>query len=268
MAVTSQPFDTFSFTRVITRLFGVLGRNLMTFALLSVLLVGLPSAALQFAQLSARGAQGPDSLPLTGALGLVALVASWLGNAALQAAVIHASVSDLSGRKATFGECLATGLRFFLPLFVIGMIVGVCCIFLGFFFIAPGVILGLAWFVAAPAEVVERTGIVGSFSRSLALTRDHRAAIFGLCIIYVLAAGVIWVVIASLTAASALTAMGGFGSAGGPALSGVVLVQAALSLITAAIFGSFSSAGVASVYFELRQAKEGVGVEQLASVFD
>jgi hypothetical protein len=34
------------------------------------------------------------------------------------------------------------------------------------------------------------------------------------------------------------------------------------------VIASLASAGLASVYFELRQIKEGVGAEQLAAVFD
>jgi hypothetical protein len=259
--------ESFSFSRVIERLFGVLGRNIATFALLSVLLVGLPSGILQFLQLSAAAppAGGVTALPLTVGLGLVGLVASWIGNAALQAAVIHASVSDLSGRKADFGECLATGLRFFLPLFFIGMIVGVCCFVGAIFFIAPGVILGLVWFVAAPVEVVERKGVFGALGRSLNLTRNHRVAIFGLCLIYLIAAGVLWFVLLAFTAAGSI---GAIGIAGTENPGAGTLVRALVSLIANALFGSVSAAGLAAVYFELRQAKEGVGVEQLASVFD
>jgi hypothetical protein len=215
MTTATTASAAFSMGRVISRLFGVLQRNVVTFLLLSVLLVGLPTAVIAFVQLSvmtplmSAGASGDaQSLfhnafaPLNVALGVAGFLATVIGNAVLQGAVIHASVRDLSGSRASFGECLGTGARFFLPLLCIGLIVGVCCFFGFLVFIVPGVLLALAWFVAAPAEVVERTGIFGSLGRSVVLTRNNRFAILGLCIVYSLAGWFIQTAISGSVTAS------------------------------------------------------------------
>jgi hypothetical protein len=273
--------ETFSFGRVISRLFSVLQHNLVTFLLLSVLLVGLPTAVVSFVQLStmaplvtAGASADPSAVfnqafsPLRLLLGAVALVVSIFGNSMLQAGVIHASVSDLSGGRASFGECLATGLRFFLPLFCIGLIVGICCAFGLLIFIVPGVLLGLAWSVAAPAEVVERVGIFGALGRSVVLTRNHRGAILGLYVIYFVAISIVQSVLRGSLGIGFGLGASGLGTQPGAGFENLLLMQTIIAAVIGTLFASVGSAGIASIYFELRQTKEGIGAEQLASVFD
>jgi hypothetical protein len=272
---TAPSPEVFSFGRVISRLFGVLQRNLVTFLLLSVLLVGLPTAVVNLLKLTGGTwaplgfSDGPTRFFLDGTNVLVAAIAGLVGivgHAMLQGAVIHASVSDLSGGRASFGECLATGFRFFLPLFCIGLIVGICCGFGLLIFIVPGVLLALAWSVAAPAEVVERAGILGALGRSVVLTRNHRGAILGLAVIYVVA---LWIVQSALSGSMMVSAgLGASGTQPGQGFQNLMLLQTIVQLVLTTLFASVSSAGIASIYFELRHAKEGIGAEQLAAVFD
>ncbi|HXQ15684.1 MAG TPA: hypothetical protein VN814_13770 [Caulobacteraceae bacterium] len=275
------PAAGFNIGQVISRLFGVVSRNFVLLLLLALLLVGLPGAMLAYAQvsvlgdmLSAQNGGDPNAAfaamfsPARVGLGIAGALIGVVGNAALQGAVIHASVSDLSGRRATFGECLSTGFRFFLPLFCIGLIVAICCFFGYLIFFVPGVLLGLAWCVAAPAEVVERTGIFAAFSRSADLTRNNRAAIFALIIAFFVAVFIVQMVL------NAVGQIGfGFGSAavlrsGAPDLRNFVAVQSVMGVVLQVAVSSLASAGIAAIYFELRQAKEGVGADQLAAVFD
>lgn len=260
----------FSIGRVINRLFSVLGRNLVMFLLLSALLVGAPTALVNIGQLSMETAAGSGTA-FAAQLALVfgGLIVSVVCNAMLQGAVIHATVNDLAGRKVSFGESLAVGLRFFLPLVGISLIVGVGCGLGVIFFIIPGILLALVWCVAAPVEVMERVGVFGALSRSLELTRNHRGAIFVLGLGYFV---LVWIVEAAITAVALTIGLGaGLTAAGGRALAGVqtiAWVQAGFGLVANTVLASLSSAGIASIYFELRHAKEGVGVEQLAAVFD
>jgi hypothetical protein len=270
MTTTAIAPDGFSIGRVINRLFGVLGRNLAMFLLLSALLVGAPTALVNIGQLSIRDtAATGTALGAQIALIFAGVIVSLACNAVLQGAVINATVNDLAGRKASFGESLAVGLRYFLPLVGISLIVGIGCGLGVIFFIVPGILLALVWCVAAPAEVMERVGVLGALSRSRELTRNHRGAIFVLGLGYFV---VVWIVEAAITAVVLTIGLGaGFTAAGGRALAGVqtlAWVQAGFGLVANTLLASLSSAGIASIYFELRQAKEGVGVEQLAAVFD
>jgi hypothetical protein len=47
-----------------------------------------------------------------------------------------------------------------------------------------------------------------------------------------------------------------------------IAVQSVVAVVLQVVVSSLSAAGLAAIYFELRQAKEGVGVDQLAAVFD
>jgi hypothetical protein len=256
----------FDIGRVFSRLFGVLGRNLASFLALSALLVGLPTAALRFAQLSLNAFTSPPVILSNFAtIALVGGLVSVVANAILQGAVIHGTVSDLAGKRASFSDCLGTGTRFFLPLVGIGVVSGLAVGFGLVVFIAPGVLLWLAWMVAAPAEVIERRGVFGALSRSAELTHHHRGAILGLAAIYFV---IVFVAQGAVTAMA--VSVGSFAVLEAPtrAFSPLTVVQTLVTLIVQTLKALVSSAGVASVYYELRAIKEGVGAQQLAAVFD
>src|SRR5215472_4049681 len=102
--------DRFDMGRVISRLLRVLGDNFVAFAMLAVVLVGLPTAALTLAELGL----GSPITALTEPLGdllqnivtparlvmaLAAILVSAAGNAVLQGAVIYGTVSYLMGGR-------------------------------------------------------------------------------------------------------------------------------------------------------------------------
>jgi hypothetical protein len=116
----------------------------------------------------------------------------------------------------------------------------------------------LAWAVIVPVLVVERTGVFGTFGRSAELTKGHRWAILGLAV-------VVWLIslvlgLAILPFQSALVLPGG----GILAMTPLLIVNGVVNVITTTII----AVGTASVYYELRSIKEGIGPEQLAAVFD
>jgi len=138
-------------------------------------------------------------------------------------------------------------------------VVGVAEVFGFILFIVPGVMMAVAWIVAVPALVVERTGVFGAMSRSAELTRGHRWPIFGLLVIYIIAAAIISSMVSVVVGAAAASVST---AAMQPTLQ--LIAQPLVSVITKLI----SSAGVASIYFELRSTREGIGPEALAAVFD
>ena len=261
----------FDIGRVISRLFGVLGRNLPVFALLALLLVGAPAIAVALtALLRTLPASLPTSpaelfTPINIGLGLGSVLISVIANSVLQGAVIHGTVSDLAGRPASFGDCLATGIRFILPLIGIGLISGIAIGAASILLVVPGVLLALAWAVAAPAAVMERTGVFGAFSRSADLTRNHRGAIFGLAVIYIVVALVVQYLESSLmrsvTGVSLVTTTT-------QNLQTAIIIRLVANGLIQTMTALVSAAGVASIYYELRSIKDGVGAEQLAAVFD
>ncbi|CAN5478626.1 hypothetical protein BH10PSE3_BH10PSE3_22630 [soil metagenome] len=268
MSDTSARSRDFDVGRVISGTFAVIGRNFLPFVAMAVLLGGLPKLLVTLVQLRFISGQGNYSLPIVGgwfAGGLVMLVAGFV----LQAAIVHATVADLNGRRVVIGESLKVGLRNCLPLIGLAILLGLG-VMIGFvLLIVPGVILLVMWSVAVPAKVVEKIGVTESFSRSSDLTRGRRWPIFGLLLIYVIAAWIVEIAIMAAFAPFALTK-------GLPASSTAIesfaqslnVVQLIATPIAATITTLISTAGGAVLYSELRGSREGGGHEALASVFD
>jgi hypothetical protein len=264
------PAPTFQIGRVISRLFGVLARNLASFLALAALLVGLPAAAVYFLEtavinLPLPGSGSPPTVRFAGELSafLVSPFVTFIAGAVLQGAVIHGTVSDLGGKRASFGDSLGIGLRLILPLVAIGVLSSIGMFFGFLLLIVPGVLLALAWSVAAPAEVMERRGVFGAFSRSAELTRGHRGAILALYLIFFVISFVVQTMVAGVQAV-AIGLIGG----GLKGLSNFALAQTVATFIAQTLVAMVGAAGIASIYYELRVVKEGVGAEQLAAVFD
>jgi len=116
----------------------------------------------------------------------------------------------------------------------------------------------VAWCVAIPAYVVERTGIMGAFGRSAELTRGNRWRIFALFVLYVVALIIIEAISGMLGMAGSLAARGHFA---------VLEVMSVTPLVTvaAAVVGAV---GAAVLYGERRRVRDGVGPQNLAAVFD
>lgn len=255
----------FEIGRVVSRMFQVIGDNTVTFLALAVL-ASIPSMLFTFI-----GAAGTSIRPQIGSTGiltpalpvivsgvvlgfLVFIVVAYL----LQAAMVYGTISALNGRKASFMDCLATGIRNAVPLTIIALL-AVLSVGIGFLLlIVPGMILVVMWSVLTPVRVAERTGILDTFSRSAALTKGHRGAIFGLFVIYMVLAGALGLIIRPLTGLSLMPVAGMHIPMTYVIATG--LVRVATSLIGAT--------GIASIYYELRMVKEGIGPEQLAAVFE
>lgn len=263
MALTNDRLD---IGRVINRTFGAIGGNFVIFLMLAGLLSGVPAAATIYGagwfgqMLYGSGDRSSTSLALVG-FSLLAGLINLISNYVLVGAITHGSVVFYNGRKAGVGECLSTGLRYAVPLVGVAIVTSIGVMLGMILLIVPGIFLALMWAVAAPAVVVEGGGVFRPMKRSGELTRNHRWAILGLVVIYLVISliiqGVLAVAFGSMDAAMAESLY--FGNAPLGAVAGSAL---------RAVLGSvISSAGAAALYFELRTAKEGVSTEELAKVF-
>jgi hypothetical protein len=179
--------------------------------------------------------------------GVVAFVLSMLS----QAVMVHAAFQAMRMRPVSFGESLKVGLSRFFPVILLALLMGVLFM-LGFtLLIVPGLILVTMWFVSTPACVVERTGPWTSLKRSAALTKGHRWKIFGLMIL---------LVIVSLIVAGLLQLVL-------PQFGSTILVLLG-TLLWGALWTAYYSIAVVMTYHDLRVAKEGIDIEQIAAVFD
>src|SRR5262245_25451031 len=167
-----------------------------------------------------------------------------------QVAILYVAFQYLRGQPASLGAALQKGFARFFPL--LGLVILFALgIWVGFIlFVIPGIMLMVRWSVAVPACVVEGTGPVASLGRSAALTKGHRWKIFGIFLL-------IW--IASIVVA---------------ALLGLIANQVGrmanllVNFVWTACWAAYFNSVLVMVYHDLRVAKEGVDVDQIAAVFD
>jgi hypothetical protein len=263
MAIADTGGARFDMGRVISRTFGVIGRNLITMFVLS-LIVAIPMLVLNVwnyddALGMVAGAQfDPNFILVSVTSWLIYVIAAFM----LQAGVVHIAVRDLNSQPASIGDAISTGLRHVIPLILIA-IVSTIGIAIGLvLLIVPGIILGMMWAVSVPARVVERTGIFESLGRSSDLTKGHRWAIFGLVVAYVLLSVALSLALLPIQAQVMMAVVQGTGP------STTFYLFFGVSTVITMIQSVIASAGIAAIYYELRVVKEGIGPEALAAVFD
>ncbi|MGZ6027727.1 MAG: hypothetical protein ACXWKU_22145 [Caulobacteraceae bacterium] len=259
MTAISETPATLDIGRVIQELFSVLGRNLATFGALAVILVGLPTAILYGVLGTTITSRDPMQIFGPG-MGWFMLSAWFIGllGLILQGTIIYGAVSDLNERPVSVTDSLRVGLHAFLPLLGLGICFAVAVVCGLVLLIVPGVMMAVAWCVAVPVYVVERPGVFASFGRAAALTRGSRWTIFGLFVIYIIAAIIIQALLGIVGGVANFLTIGGL-----PILNFLIitpLIQVATALI--------GSTGVAVLYVELRRIRDGVGPQGLAAIFD
>lgn len=122
------------------------------------------------------------------------------------------------------------------------------------------IVIFLRYYVVIPACVIETPGVLGAFARSAILTGGHRWQILGIVVVSMVLQLVISLV---------------FGLIGGLAQGGAeatvtlgALISTILELFLNYVVLLWQAILPAVAYFFLRGAKEGIGIDELVSVFD
>lgn len=267
-AIESRKLD---IAAVLGSTFQVIGRNFVTFAVLGLVLSGLPTGVISFIQANWLSGQMDDlaagninmGMGYFTNVGLVAL-ASVVTTAILQGALIYATVQDMNGQKPQVGDALATGLRAFLPLIVVSILFTLAVAFGLVLLIVPGVMIACAWCVAVPALVADRTGIFGAFSRSADLTRGNRWRVFGLFFVLFVVLIVLGAVLGAITAATLFADASALENPMAAALNPINIVVNVLQQTVTAVLGATLTA---VLYVELRRLRDGAGPQWLAEIF-
>jgi hypothetical protein len=187
--------------------------------------------------------------------------------------MVYGSIQALQNDRAGIGGCIRHGMPavpkvmgivilsslaiglvcglLSLPGFLIlssgGSIIGAIWIFAAI--LIPGMMIYSAWWVTVPVAVVERAGVVASLKRSADLTRGYRWRVFGILLVLALVnAFVEWIVLVPFNPGEMAHTIVGF-------------------VVTAA-FTAWGAVAMAVAYHDLRLEKEGVGVNEIAAVFD
>lgn len=282
--------------RVIQRAFGTIGANFGPFFFLAILFAAAPAVAFGIGVglllPAIMNATGSSYTLIASLLPLVSVLLLAIPSYILVGAITQGSIVHYNGGRASFGECLGTGLRFVVSLLglgimsVLGLILWALPIVFGvgafgaaigssgalnalapllvfplMAVLAVPLIMALVrWTVAAPSLVVERLGVMGAFRRSIDLTNGSRWRIFWLAVIYFVVSNLIQGVFTFITGSIATSAID----------SGLTLAW--LFYVSTVLYASFSamiaSAGAAAIYFELRTTKEGATSDELARVFE
>lgn len=295
MAADEGAFPRFSFGTTVNDLFRVIGRNFLLLCALALLLYGLPSAIFTifimgsvmsvFSNADSIGAPGVfDFLGMLGVTTIVGVAGSVLISIYTQGAMIWASLRDLAGDKPTFGGAMQAGLRFFLPILgltliiyiVLGALVAIpamlafgantfgFAIALFLLVIIPLVLFLMVTLLASvPAIVSEHIGPIDAIGRSWDLSSGHRWKLFAMILIYGFTAMIISSAISGLTMpfvmVGDLDPSSPFGG-----LMPVMAIQSFLSSTTLVI----AYPAIAATYHNLRNAKEGIRTEQVADIFE
>ncbi len=242
MAASVRVSGEFRIGRVLARAARIWGRNIVPLTLVC-LLATLP--VFMPRMLAGAHVITPHQLVRSIPLLLTTFVTSPLSYAIFVCAVFQ----HLATGSVHLGAAIAQAFARLLPL--------LACAFCQVFAIAggmilliiPGFIVMTMLAVAAQACVIERLGPIASLSRSAALTKGARWRVFGL----ILVIGVI--------------------SVAGTAFTNPLQRQfGVVGVIVAFLLTSFATAYNNTVYavqfHDLRVAKEGIGTERIAAVFD
>lgn len=259
MVASGEP--QFSISRSLSMTFGVLGRNFVPMMTIAVAVTAVQSV-IEFI-LSGGELLGGESSGSS--------ILNILSYGFITAPLTYATFQDLRGTRVNLSGIMAGGFRSIGRVmgaaFAVGIVAVVAVLLAVFLYFAAeflGIIAGVAagvfvlyifvaWFPLVPVLVVEDIKFFAGFGRAAALSAGRRWGLLGLLLIYgVLILGITVVIITVI----------GFIAATVP-LIGLVLMIPFLALYS--VLGAIMPA---VVYYLLRAEKEGVGIDEIARVFD
>jgi hypothetical protein len=199
------------------------------------------------AQSMAALAQTKNSSSIVNVLSMVGNIFSIFA----QATIFVTAFGFLTGSAKGIASAARAGASRFWPLVGLGLLVALGVVLAALLLFVPAIILSIIWSVAFPACVIEKLGPIRSLGRSAALTKGNRWKLFGLFLLIGIGAVI-----------GALAAVGGLFVAGGGVAFGVGLY--AMQVIYLALAATISVV----IYHDLRIAKEGIGTDRMAAVFE
>lgn len=295
MASEAVEFPRFSFGSTVSDIFGIIGRNFLLLSGLALLLYGVPSALFSIFFMNnimslvgdptiGNAANPFDFLGMIGTGFILATIGSIIISIFTQGAMIWVSLKDLNGEKSTFGEAMGAGVRFFLPILGITLIIYILmgvivalpfllafnigaigtAVLLFLFVILPLVFFGMVvLFWSVPAAVGEGIGPIAALGRSVFLSAGHRWKLFAMLLIFGFAALIVSSAISGVTMPFM---MAGDINPDAPfdGLMPVMAIQSLLSSLTLVL----GYPAIAATYHNLRVSKEGLRQEQVADIFE
>jgi hypothetical protein len=235
---------TFRLADVFGKAVAVWSQRFVPFFILTIM-ASIPNYLVSFVIQGSVEGSGVAALATVAALIPVFIVTQSLANGA----VIYGVVQQLRGRTFSVTDSIQITLRRFLPMLGVAICTSVAIALGALLLVVPGIILMCILYVSIPACIAEQRGVFASMSRSQFLTEGHRWQVFGTVMVVAAASGALEGIAGTI-----------FEQAGE---IGTLIVQA-----LEAIPDSFNAVLVGVFYYELRVAKEGVDIDQIARVFE
>ena len=250
----------FSIARSLSMTFGVLGRNFVPMMTLAVIVTAVQSVIEYLLSGDATGGESSGGSFL-----------NILSYGFITAPLTYATFQDLRGTRIGLSDMMSGGFkkigRVMGAAFAVGVVavaVALPAVFLYFANEFLGIAVGIAaaiavlymfvaWFALVPVLVVEDVKFFAGFGRAAALSAGRRWGLLGLVLIY----GVIILGISLVI----------FGIIGFVALS-APLIGLVLAIPFLALYSVLGAIMPVVVYYLLRSEKEGVGIDEIAKVFD
>jgi hypothetical protein len=251
-AAPAAPFaeNDFRVGRILNRTTSVLSRNFLMFFLVSAV-AQLPTLLFVKVTSSAETATSGREIIQMFVVIAIGLVLMIVLSTLSQAVLLYGAFQVMRGRAVNLGDSLQVAWRRFFPIIGLAISMTIFIALAAILLVFPAMILFTMWFVATPVCVVEQLGPSNSMRRSTQLTKGHRWKIFGLALLLFVISG-----IASQSITLSLTAMGGS-------------VLATIGEIAwGGVWGAFYAVSVVVTYHDLRVAKEGIDIHQIAAVFE
>lgn len=259
-ALVSSGEPQFSIARSLSMTFGVLGRNFVPMMTIAVIVTAVQSVIEYILSGDVTGGESSGGSFL-----------NILSYGFITAPLTYATFQDLRGTRVGLSDIRSNGFkkigRVMGAAFAVGAVAVIAILLAVFLYFASeflGIAVGIAaavfvlyifvaWFALVPVLVVEDVKFFAGFGRAAALSAGRRWGLLGLLLIY----GVIIIGISVV-----IFGIIGFIAVAAP-LVGLILMIPFLALYS--VLGAIMPA---VVYYLLRAEKEGVGIDEIAKVFD
>jgi len=274
MSLAADRAERLDIGAVISDTFKVLQRNLRVFGLAALFLVILPSLVQLLLNILTGGqvlaaqtnwlSQGGPALSIAAiALSLIFTLIGAVCSLSLNAGLFYAAAKDLDGEPVGVRDLILTGLKRFLPLFGLYILMAISVELGMILLIVPGVYIFLRWSAAGPAIAVEGRGVFAAMKRSAMLTKGRKWPLL-----------LLWLIVFALLMAIDLgfvAAMGGFAAAAKFAYTQAMTPAMVVGLVLISLFGIVFSIllGVLGgvVFHHLRAGREDLSMTKMAEVF-
>lgn len=260
MAIEDRRRAWFSFGRVFSRGFSSFGQAMAPALLITLIFIVAPQAALLWTVGGMSTSEDFQRIIESGigsglfVAGIVGGILMWIFAVAAQTGLVHLAMCAQQRRAFSFGESMLTGLRLFLPILGLSILVSLGTALGLILLIVPGLILMVMWCVAIPARIHDGPGVTAAMEESSSLTKGVRWPVFAVLLV----AGIgLWL----------LSLLGSIPTIWLPPETAKYTV-AILQPLTVGVSTLVTSFGTASLFHELKWGDRDANEDSTAELFE